>query len=52
MTTCIGRCITASCAMGLERSISTFKDLENFASVGFFCIWLCLVVFGVGTKFS
>ena len=56
MATCIGRSITTSCAMGPERSISTFKEErlvpENFASVGFFCAWLCLDVFGVGTKFS
>ena len=45
-----------TCAMGPESPISTFKEErlvpENFASVCFFCVWLCLVAFGVGAKFS
>ena len=47
---------SASSGMGPKRPISTFKEErlvpENFASVGFFCVWLCLDVFGVGTEFS
>ena len=45
-----------TCAMGPESPISTFKEERlvpgNFASVCFFCVWPCLDVFGVGTKFS